>query len=308
MRKIFVVDSAVLKKFPEKFPKDSLSFPFSEKNKTMKTVLKLAKKLNKIQIDRSNLLVAVGGGNALDTVGFLASIYLRGVKWIAMPTTLLAMADVSLGGKTGINFEGAKNQIGTFYPPCKTKIDTDFLQSLTQKEFSNGMAEIIKHALIVDKRFFNFLGKNAKKILAGDKKILEQIINKSREIKKKIVDIDPFEKNKRKLLNFGHTYAHAIEKISKHTIPHGEAVSLGIILINDWAQKHYGQDRKIQKHSRALLNKFSLPTSLPKNISESKLREEALADKKKIGEKIDLVILEKIGSAKIIRDSNFFKC
>jgi len=209
-----------------------LSFSASEKNKSLKIVnyylnILLSKKFN-----RTDLLISVGGGITGDVTGFVASIFKRGINFINIPTTLLAQVDSAIGGKTGVNSKHGKNLIGAFYQPKIVISDTSFIKSLPKKEMICGFAEILKHSIIKDKTFFRWLNKNAQLVLAKKTKELNYAIKKSCEIKIHFVSQDINEKGLRMILNFGHTFAHAIEVKNNYSknITHGEAVLSGMIL------------------------------------------------------------------------------
>ena len=204
-----------------------------EKIKNLSSVNMMLNLLLKNNFNRNDFIINVGGGITGDMVAFTASIYKRGINFINIPTTLLAQVDSSIGGKTGVNNQFGKNLIGTFYQPQIVLIDTDFLKSLKKKELLCGYAEILKHAIIHDKKFFNWLEKNTNKIVNFENRsIIAKAISWSCKIKKYFVDNDPNEKNLRKILNFGHTIAHAIEANSNYSknINHGEAVLIGMLL------------------------------------------------------------------------------
>jgi len=206
-----------------------ISFNAGEKNKTRKTKSKIEDVLASQGLGRGGLIIALGGGVVGDLSGFIASTYMRGISFIQIPTTLLAMVDSSIGGKTAVDTEKGKNMIGTFYQPKRVFIDINTLETLSDDEMLNGLAEIIKHAIIIDEKFFVFLEDYVSKILAKDNNVLVQAIKWSCNIKKKIVENDETEKSLRKILNFGHTIGHAIEKASNYQITHGEGVALGMV-------------------------------------------------------------------------------
>ena len=231
------------KKIPQKFKKklknklksyDVLQLPFAanEKNKNINTVNFFLKVLLSKNFNRTDLIIGVGGGIVGDVIGFLASIYKRGINFINIPTTLLAQVDSSLGGKTGVNSPHGKNLIGTFYQPKLVISDTSFINSLPKREVICGYAEILKHSIIKDKKFFNWLEKNTKLIFAKKNRELSYAIKKSCEIKMHFVNRDVNEKNLRMILNFGHTFAHAIEVKNNYSnkVTHGEAVLSGMML------------------------------------------------------------------------------
>ena len=200
-----------------------------ELNKNINTAVEIWKRLSEINIDRSSLIINLGGGVITDMGAFAASTFKRGIPFINIPTTLLAMADASIGGKTGIDLLNYKNQIGTFASPKAVIIDTNFLSTLSKEQLMNGVAEVIKHALIADK----ILWKNLRKTIFDSNTNWEDLISKNIKIKSKIVKFDPFEKGVRKLLNFGHTIGHAIESYSmtygNRRLMHGEAIVIGMI-------------------------------------------------------------------------------
>ena len=193
-------------------------------------IKKVSEKLLKSNVKRNDIIYALGGGVVGDFSGFLASIILRGIKFIQIPTTLLSQVDSSVGGKTGVNSLSGKNLIGSFYQPSAVFIDPGTLASLPYKEFLAGYSEVLKYSMINDKKFFLWLDKNYKKITSKNYKILTEIIAKCVMQKAKIVKKDEKESNHRMLLNLGHTFAHAIEKELDFKIRHGEAVSVGLLM------------------------------------------------------------------------------
>lgn len=199
-----------------------------ESSKSLYVVEKILTTAIKLHIDRNTPILALGGGVVSDVAGFVASIYLRGVPLIVIPTTLLAQVDASVGGKVAVNHRLGKNLIGSFYNPEVVFIDISYLTTLPRREFFSAMAEIIKYGIIYDEDFFAFLEKNAKNILAQEEKNMYQIICKSCEIKAKIVSLDEKDRGIRKILNFGHTFAHALEIYACYQYTHGEAVAIGI--------------------------------------------------------------------------------
>ena len=231
------------KKIPLKFEKNLkkklkgynllfLSFKANEKNKSLKIVNYYLNILLSKNFNRSDLIIGVGGGITGDVAGFIASIFKRGINFINIPTTLLAQVDSSIGGKTGVNSNHGKNLIGSFYQPKLVLSDTSFINSLPRKEIVCGYAEILKHAIIKDEKFFNWLEKNTKSVFTKNSKDLMYAIKKSCEIKKYFVTQDVNEKNIRMILNFGHTFAHAIEVQNNYSkkLTHGEAVLSGMVL------------------------------------------------------------------------------
>lgn len=227
-----LVEKLLLRNTPTLFGKhvSVIQLPHGERAKNIEGVEAIWKQLSEMDADRKSLIINIGGGVICDIGGFAASTYMRGVDFINIPTTLLAQIDASIGGKTGINFDGIKNLVGTFTHPIAVIIDVDTLVTLPQREFTAGFAEIIKHGLIADKKYFSRV--TAKKPREFTKEELIDIIIRSEIIKKNIFEKDPTEKGLRKLLNFGHTVGHAIEAIclgKTKPLLHGEAISIGML-------------------------------------------------------------------------------
>ncbi len=275
-------------------------FNASEKNKNQKNIDRILKILLDKNFSRKDSLIAVGGGITGDVSGFAASVFKRGLQFINVPTTLLSQVDSSVGGKTGINTDQGKNLVGSFYHPKLVISDIDFLKSISKREIICGYGEILKHSLIANKKFYNFLNKNYWKIIDLKTPIIEKTIYESCKIKKKVVEKDDQEKNLRKVLNFGHTFAHAYEASLGYSkkLNHGEAVLLGIesalkfSLNNNLLSKT--DYNNISEHFR----KSKLPSNLRKYFSLkdiNKILSFMSKDKKNNSEKINLILLKKIG-------------
>jgi 3-dehydroquinate synthase len=273
----------------------------NEKNKNQRSIDKILHILLSKNFNRNDCLISIGGGITGDVSGFASSMFKRGLKFINIPTTLLAQVDSSIGGKTGINSKYGKNLIGAFYPPSLVISDTNFLRSLSRRELICGYGEILKHALIADKKFFLFLSKNGSKILNLRNPLIEKAIFKSCSIKKKIVEADEKEISIRKILNFGHTFAHAYEATLGYSkrLNHGEAVILGIKTAINFSLANKILNIKdfnlIENH----LNKLRLPKNINKLFSIKNLNRILSfmkKDKKNNTNKINLVLLKKIGS------------
>ena len=308
------VPTQMIKSIISRFKKDKIEkkkIVFNEKSKNLKTVSSIVKILEKNNFSRNDSLISVGGGICGDVCGFASSIFKRGLNFINVPTTLLSQVDSAIGGKTGINSLSGKNMIGSFYQPSLVISDIDFLKSLPKREMICGYAEIFKHSLIKDKIFFKFLKKNFIKILSHNHKFLEKTIYKSCLIKKEIVEKDEKEKNIRKVLNLGHTFAHAYEATVGYNkgLNHGEAVLLGIMSAVEFSRKKnilkkndFGQ---IAEHLRKLnydnLNKYFKLKDISKIIFYMK------QDKKNKDNKINLILLKSIGKPilnKSFRENN----
>ncbi|HIH42808.1 TPA: 3-dehydroquinate synthase [Candidatus Woesearchaeota archaeon] len=226
---------AVLKK--NKINSDIVSFTAGEKNKNIATVTEICRELLRKGTDRKSCIVALGGGVAGDIAGFVASIFMRGIEFVQIPTTLLAMVDSSIGGKVGVDLDAGKNILGMFAQPKRVYIDIDYLKTLPIEELENGLAEIIKHGIIADKKLFIYIEKNLDKIFRKDVIALTKIIIDSVKIKKAIVEKDEKESLLRMKLNFGHTTGHAVEALSNYRIKHGKGVALGMLIESRIANK-----------------------------------------------------------------------
>lgn len=266
-------------------------FPHGEKSKNISTFSSILEFLAESGLTRTDALVALGGGVVGDVAGFAAASYLRGIDFIQIPTTLLACVDSSVGGKTAIDLKAGKNLAGAFYQPKLVIADFETLSTLTDGIFADGMAEVIKYGVIFDKAFFEFLRDNE----AKDN--LEYVITRCVELKRDIVNADEKEKGVRALLNFGHTVGHAIEKCSGYKIPHGSAVAVGMVIISRAAYKCSFCDENYADIIASLNKKYSLPVST--DFSASELSSAAMADKKRAGDKIKLIIPEALGNCVI---------
>ena len=266
-----------------------------EKNKTLKTVNYIYDKLLEFEADKTTFLLGFGGGIICDITGFVATTFMRGMRFGFVSTTLLSQVDASIGGKNGVNLKGFKNIVGTINQPEFVICDSSTLKTLPTKEVSNGFAEIIKHALISDESMFELLQKQAEKALKLDSKILEQLIYQSIKIKANIVGIDEFEAGERKKLNFGHTFGHAIEKNYKFT--HGQAVSLGIAIASKLSYKKGYISLENHKSIIKLLKLYKLPVDY--KFDYNLLLESIVNDKKREQDSINFILLKKIGEAKI---------
>lgn len=272
----------------------------SEQNKTLSTCEKILAELSKKGAHRKSMLLALGGGVIGDMTGFVAAIYMRGIPYFQMPTTLLSQVDSSIGGKTGVDLKTGKNLAGAFHQPRAVFIHTDFLKTLPAREIKCGLAEIIKHSIIADKVFFDFLNKNSQAILNLNPSILEKIIYRSCQIKAQIVAKDEKENHVRATLNFGHTLGHAIETLSRfQNIKHGEAVAMGMVYAAKLAHKMTISDKDYSVNIENVLKKFGLPTKIP--AFDKRQYQKALArDKKSGGKTIKFILVKKIGKVSIV--------
>ena len=292
-----------LKKSLKNYNLTICKFKSIEKTKSFHVANKIIDELLKKNFNRSDCVIALGGGILGDLSAFVASITKRGLKFINIPTTLLAQVDSAIGGKTAINSKHGKNLVGTFYQPDFVISDIATLNSLPKKEMICGYGEILKHSLIADKKFFLWLSNNAKKMLTEkDLNLLKFAIVKSCKIKSKIVSLDEREKNLRMVLNFGHTFAHGFEGAKEFSkkLSHGEAVLLGMILASQLAY----QKKVLSIEDLLLIKRHYILLGLPNNIKKifnkneiNKIIYFVKKDKKNINNKINLILIKKIGKA-----------
>lgn len=307
--KVFIITDQITKKlYLERvmisLPDDTtfIALPPSEKEKNTKNVQKIWTALTNGKYDRKSLILNLGGGVIGDMGAFAASTYMRGIDFINVPTTLLAQVDASVGGKTGIDFAGIKNLIGTFNQPVAVIVDTDALSTLPKREFLSGFAEIIKHGLAVDKNHFEKV--TSKHPLKFSKSDLIDIITNSIQIKVNVVESDPTESGRRKVLNLGHTIGHAIESLSlenKIPLSHGEAISVGMVAeakISHLMKLLPLKDLQIIEKG---LTNADLPTSVP-NLKKDDILKKMQLDKKNERGKVNFTLLKGIGNAIINQD------
>lgn len=266
-------------------------FPHGEDSKSMDNFCKIQEFCAENSITRTDLFVALGGGVTGDLAGFVASTYLRGVDFVQIPTTVLAMVDSSVGGKTAINLNAGKNLCGAFYQPIAVFADCETLNTLPNEIFNEGCAEIIKYGMILDKDFLEFLQNN------DIRKNIEYVIKRCVEIKRDVVVNDEFEKGERKLLNFGHTIGHAIEKCSNLTISHGNAVAIGMVIATKGAYETGLSEDDFSGILLPILEKNQLPTAC--EFSAEELYKASLSDKKRSLDTISLIVPDKLGLCKI---------
>jgi 3-dehydroquinate synthase len=282
------------------YPLDSLAAEVitigtGEEIKTLNTVQEIYAQLLSNRADRSSFIVGVGGGIVCDLTGFAASTFLRGVRFGFVATTLLAQVDASVGGKNGVNFEGYKNMVGLFHQPEFVICDPEVLKTLPPKEVSCGLAEIVKHGAIADADLFEYLENHTEDILALDSAVIEKLVLASVRIKSSIVDRDETEKDERRLLNFGHTFGHAIEKVTGAA--HGEAVSMGMVIASALSVKKGMLSAEEDQRLRAVLKNLNLPTRLETGTRQ--IIDAIAKDKKRAGDRIHFVLLHGIGNARV---------
>lgn len=277
------------------------SFVAGEENKTLQTVKDIYTFLISEKFDRKDLIIALGGGVVGDIAGFTAATYLRGIDFIQIPTTLLAQADSSIGGKTGVDFDGYKNMVGAFYMPKLVYMNVSTLKTLDDRQFFSGFAEVMKHGLIKDGVFYEWLLDKMYEICDRDPDTLLEMVERSCKIKKLVVEKDPTEKGDRALLNFGHTIGHAIEKAGNFSLSHGECVALGSIAAAFISWKHEWLSMEEYYEIRDMFVPFNLPISIS-DIDPEEILKLTKSDKKMEGGTIKFILLKKVGKALIDRN------
>ena len=289
---VIITDVNVKRFYQNSFPSHPvITIQTGEKIKNLDTVRNIYGKLVEFGVDRSTFIVGIGGGIVCDITGFVASTFLRGIKFGFVSTTLLSQVDASVGGKNGVNFKGYKNMVGVFNQPEFVICDLNLLNTLPEKEILCGLAEIVKHAAIGDADLFQYLEENYQKALALDAPVIERLVYDSVVIKSAIVNKDEKEKGERRKLNFGHTFGHAIEKTTG--VRHGEAVSAGMVMASKLSVKQGHLQAKDAQRIKNLLRDLKLPISLQ---ADRKTVLDALRkDKKRQGNRINFVLLEDIG-------------
>jgi 3-dehydroquinate synthase len=276
-------------------PVETMSFPAGEKSKTMTTLLELANRMIELGCDRGTCLIALGGGVVGDLTGFLASIFMRGISYLQIPTTLLAQVDSSIGGKTGVDIPAGKNMLGTFYQPKAVIIDLAFLDTLPEEEYVNGLAEVVKYGAIESRDLFELLKVKREEVIGRHMGTLELLVRESCRIKKGIVELDERENGLRRILNFGHTIGHAIERALDYRYPHGKAVSLGMAAAARISASMGYLSTDACREIEDLLSALGLPTRLPPGVGPEKICEGLKADKKKQKGDVRFVLLKNIG-------------
>jgi 3-dehydroquinate synthase len=281
-----------------------LMVPSGEENKSIATLTVLWQRMLEEKADRKSVVVAIGGGVVGDLAGFAAASYTRGLRFVQVPTTLLAMVDSSVGGKTGINLPAAKNMIGAFWQPHAVWIDSSTLDSLPDREFRSGLAEVVKYGVILDEDFFEYLESNSNAILERSPEQIEYVVRRSCELKAQVVSQDERETTGlRAILNYGHTFGHAIEaKTAYGRFLHGEAIAIGMTMAGRLAVRLGLWSESCQKRQTRLLQKFGLPTSFL-DVSAPHLVEAMQMDKKTEHGKLHFILPTRVGNV-----STFSNC
>ena len=273
-------------------------FPAGESFKTLDTVKEIYRFLIEEKFERKDLLIALGGGVTGDITGYAAATYLRGIDYIQIPTTLLAQTDSSIGGKTGVDFDGYKNMVGAFKMPVLVYMNISVLKTLDDRQFYAGFAEVMKHGLIKDASFYEWLISNMYEICERDPDVLEEMIMRSCSIKKAVVEKDPEEKGERALLNFGHTIGHAIEKAKNFELYHGECVALGAVAAAYISWKRQLLSMEEYYEIRDMFVPFYLPITVD-GIDPEEIVKLTESDKKAENGFLKFILLKKIGKAVI---------
>ncbi|MBW1850580.1 MAG: 3-dehydroquinate synthase [Deltaproteobacteria bacterium] len=292
---VIITDTNVGRIYRKDFPPcEVIEIGTGEKIKTLDTVQRIYEQLLDLAADRSVFVIGIGGGIVCDIAGFVASTYMRGVRFGFVSSTLLAQVDASVGGKNGVNFHGYKNMIGNFNQPEFVICDMNLLKTLPEREVSCGFGEIAKHAFIGSADMCDYIEKNFKRALDLDEEVISKLVYDSVVIKSSIVSQDEKEKGERKKLNFGHTFGHAIEKTT-NALLHGEAISVGMVVASKLSSKRGLLSTQDVKRIEKLLLKLELPITL--YTDKEKMVDAIKKDKKKIGDDIDFVLLGGIGNA-----------
>ena len=274
------------------------TFEAGEEQKNLDTVKNIYRYLIENKFDRKDMLVALGGGVTGDITGFVAATYLRGIDFIQMPTSLLAQVDSSIGGKTGVDFEQYKNMVGAFKMPKLVYINTNSLKTLDDRQYFNGFAEAMKHGLIKDAMYYEWMISNMYEICERDPDTVEELVYRSCIIKKAVVEKDPTEQGERALLNFGHTIGHAIEKYKNFTLQHGECVALGCVAAAYISWKRQMLSMEEYYEVRDMFVPFNLPISID-DVDVEEIIAITKSDKKMEQGHIKFILLKKIGKAVI---------
>ena len=293
---ILITDENVFAKQQEKFSGwKTIVLKAGEPFKNQDTVNEIINQLIEFNADRHSFIVGVGGGVVTDIAGFAASVYMRGIKFGFVPTSILGMVDASVGGKNGVDVGVYKNLVGVIRHPEFLLFDYSFLETLPNEEWINGFAEIVKHACIKDENMFDLLEEKSLKDFQNSKDAIGKLIERNVEIKYNVVANDEFETGERKLLNFGHTIGHAIENTAK--LPHGSAISIGMVAACIISEKINCFSHEGTEKVKQLLSKYHLPTAF--GFDKEKTWDILLHDKKKSGSDMNFVVLDKIGKASI---------
>jgi len=282
---------------------DLLAVPAGEASKCVAEAERLWNELARLKADRKSVIVAVGGGVVGDLAGFVAATFGRGLAFVQVPTTLLAQVDSSVGGKVGINLPAAKNMVGAFWQPAGVLIDLEVLKTLPEREYRSGLAEVVKYGVILDADFFTYLEQHVDELNAREPRALEHVVARSCRLKADVVESDEREETGlRAVLNYGHTFCHAIETVTGYGhFLHGEAVAIGMICASRLAELLGRIDPEITQRQHALLARLGLPTAAPK-LDQNQLLDAMQHDKKAEAGRLKFVLPSKLGQVEVVGD------
>jgi 3-dehydroquinate synthase len=300
-RVVMLADATVLQLFrsgdlgPTQWTGDTLTVPAGEQSKTRETWARLTDDLLERGYGRDTGIIALGGGVTGDLAGFVAATYMRGLPYVQVPTTLLAMLDASVGGKTGVDTAKGKNLVGSFHPPVAVVADPLNLRSLAARDYRAGLAEAVKHGLIADRSYFEWMEAHVSELIRREPTALTTLVRRSVEIKAEVVSEDEREGGRRAILNAGHTVAHALEQVTNYTVRHGEAVALGLVLECELAEQLGLADSGLCRRVGELLTRLGLPDQIPVEVDPAALVESMRGDKKNRGGQIHFSLPATLG-------------
>ena len=274
---------------------ETVIIPAGESAKNIDTVMTVVRGLLAAGADRTSLVVAVGGGVVGDIVGFAASMFMRGIPYVQIPTTLVAQTDSSVGGKTGVDLPEGKNLIGAFYQPAAVIVDLSALETLPAREYSSGLAEVVKYALLDGEGLLAMLEANVELVVGRDLSVLEEVVERSCRIKQGIVQVDERESGLRRILNLGHTVGHALESATDYRMSHGEGVAIGMVAALHLSELRHGLSKTVRSRAVELLETFGLPTAMPADVDVAEVIARTKSDKKREGDKVNFVLLKDVG-------------
>ena len=280
----------------------ALILPPGEEHKNLVTVEQIARTAVSAGLNRRSVMVALSGGVVGDMTGFASAVYMRGIEFIQLPTTLLAAVDSSVGGKTGADLPEGKNLIGAFHQPQLVALDMAVLATLPECEWRNGLAEVVKYGMIMDEKFLSLLERNTGKLNSFDPDFYCGIIRRCCECKAEVVAGDECEKGRRAILNYGHTVGHAVEKLSNFTLPHGQAVAIGMAAAARLAVKMNMLDAAVEERQNQLLKALKLPTLLPQASNINSIIQTMHSDKKNSNNSITMVLPTAAGAVEVVRN------
>ena len=291
-KNVFLIDESIKKLYFKKLPLDAMTIRATEKNKNIKKAIEIINFFERKNITKLNNIIVVGGGILQDLGAFACSMYKRGIPWTYVPTTMLGMTDSCVGGKTGLNFTNKKNMLALFSAPRKVLINLKFLDTLPEREFISGLGESLRLHITGGKKFINIFENNIDLLLKRDKKALKKIIQNSLIVKKSVVEIDEFEKNYRKSMNYGHSIGHALESLTNFSFPHGMAVSLGMMIENNIASMCYDLDYKFSERVNKIIRKLIDKRAIKdlNKVKEKNFVDVLKSDKKVLGNILKLSV------------------